>query len=132
MLNDMNKKVLLYIDDDQEDIEFFREAVRSIDPSCVCLDARNGEEGLKLLSTLTPDYIFLDINMPVMDGKETLKSIQIDKRLNKLPVYMLSTTSNPREREVFRKLGAKACLIKPNSFNALCDTLKSYLKDSPL
>lgn len=126
-MNDMNNKVLLYIDDDPEDMEFFREAVKTVDPSCVCVSARNGAEGLKLLATLTPDLIFLDINMPVMDGKETLKSIKVDSRLNKLPVFMLSTTSNPREREVFRKLGARACLIKPNSFNALCDTLKDYL-----
>jgi CheY-like chemotaxis protein len=127
----MHKKVLLYIDDDPEDIEFFRDAVKAINPSYVCVGARNGEEGLKVLSTLTPDLIFLDINMPVMDGKETLKSIQVDNRLRKLPVLMLSTSSNPREREVFRKLGAKACLVKPNSFNALCDTLKGYLQEVP-
>ena len=127
----MSNRVLLYIDDDAEDMEFFREAVRSIDPSCVCFGARNGVEGLNLLSTLTPDIIFLDINMPVMDGKETLRSIQRDTRLNKLPVFMLSTTSNPREREVYRKLGAKAFLVKPSSFNALCETLKDYLQEVP-
>jgi CheY-like chemotaxis protein len=128
-MNQMNNKLLLYIDDDPEDMEFFREAVETVDPSCVCIGARNGAEGLQLLSTITPDLIFLDINMPVMDGKETLRSIQVDSRLNKLPVFMLSTTTNPREREVFRKLGAKACLIKPNSFTALCETLKGYLKE---
>jgi CheY-like chemotaxis protein len=127
----MNNKVLLYIDDDPEDMEFFREAVKLIDPSCLCVGARNGVEALKLLSTLTPDLIFLDINMPVMDGKETLRSIQTDHRLSKLPVFMLSTTSNPREREVFRELGAKAFLVKPTSFNALCDTLKDYLQEVP-
>lgn len=127
----MNNKVLLYIDDDPEDMDFFCEAVRTIDPSCICVGAKNGAEGLKLLSTLTPDLIFLDINMPVMDGKETLKSIQVDSRLNKLPVFMLSTTSNAREREVFRKLGAKACLVKPNSFEALCTTLKDFLQKVP-
>lgn len=127
----MNHKVLLYIDDDPEDMEFFREALRTVDPSCECVGARNGLEGLNLLTTLTPDLIFLDINMPVMDGKEMLKSIQVDSRLNKLPVFMLSTTTNPREREVFRKLGAKACLIKPNSFEALCDTLRNFLQEVP-
>jgi len=127
-MNHMNNKLLLYIDDDPEDMEFFREALKTVDPSCICIGARNGAEGLQLLTKITPDMIFLDINMPVMDGKETLKSIQVDSRLNKLPVFMLSTTSNPREREVFRKLGAKACLIKPSSFNALCDTLKDYLQ----
>ena len=125
----MNNKVLLYIDDDPEDMEFFREAVKAIDPSFVCIGARNGAEGLQLLTKVTPDLIFLDINMPVMDGKETLKSIQVDSRLSKVPVLMLSTTSNPRERETFRKVRAKACLIKPDSFNAVCDTLKDYLQE---
>jgi CheY-like chemotaxis protein len=127
----MNRKVLLYIDDDPEDMEFFREAVRMVDPSCQCIGARNGQEGLEVLATLSPDLILLDINMPVMDGKETLKLIQVDNRLNKLPVFMLSTTTNPREREVFRKLGAKACLIKPNSFDALCDIVRNFLQEVP-
>jgi CheY-like chemotaxis protein len=127
-----SSKVLLYIDDDPEDMEFFREAVRVVDPSYVCVGARNGAEGLNVLTTLTPDLVFLDINMPVMDGKETLRSIRTDKRFNKLPVLMLSTTSNPIEHEVFRTMGANACLIKPNTFEGLCDTLKDYLQPIPV
>jgi CheY-like chemotaxis protein len=123
----MESKVLVYIDDDPEDMELFCEAVKVINPSYTCVGARNGKEGLRLLSSLTPDLIFLDINMPVMDGTETLKSIKVDSRLNKLPVLMLSTTSDPRERETFKKLGAKACLTKPSTFDGLCSTLKRYL-----
>ena len=124
----MDSKVLLYIDDDPEDMELFCDAIKAIDPSYVCVGARNGKEGLNLLSNLTPDFIFLDINMPVMDGKETLKSIQVDPRLRDLPVLILSTSSNPQEREAFRRLGAKACLTKPNTFDALYNSLKDFLQ----
>lgn len=123
----MEGKVLLYIDDDPEDMELFCDAVKVIDPSYVCIGAKNGQEGLELLSRLTPDFIFLDINMPVMDGKETLQSIQVDQRLKDLPVLILSTSSNPKEREVFRRLGARAYLTKPNTFDALCETLRDFL-----
>ena len=124
----MDSKVLLYIDVDPEDMELFCDAVKTIDPSWICLGGRNGQEGLDILINLTPDLIFLDTNMPVMDGKETLQSIQVDERLKDLPVLILSTTSNPQEREVFRRLGAKACLTKPNTFDALCNTLKDFLQ----
>ena len=62
--------VVLNVDDDHEDREFFCDALREIDPSVVCLIAASGMEALALLQDrdALPDYIFLDINMPMMDG----------------------------------------------------------------
>ena len=60
--------VVLNVDDDQEDREFFCDALKEIDASIVCLVAESGMEALSLLQSHMPlpDYIFLDINMPMM------------------------------------------------------------------
>lgn len=120
--------LLLCVDDDPDDVELLCEAVKTIDQRHICVVARNGGEALKLLETLRPDAIILDVNMPVMDGKETLRFIRKDNDFDDVPVYMLSTTTNPLEMKSYKKMGASACFTKPNSFQALCQTLTPLLK----
>lgn len=118
---------LLYVDDDTEDIEIFHEAIKTIDDSTVCVTANNGEQGLIVLRTIIPDCIFLDINMPVMDGKETLRNIRRDKRFQSVPVFILSTSGNKNEAELCELLGATAFLTKPDNFSDLVKNLKSVI-----
>jgi CheY-like chemotaxis protein len=119
---------LLYIDDDAEDIEFFCDAIKNIHPRYLCLVAQNAKDGLHILETLIPDVIFLDINMPAMNGKEALRAIRSRKDLASVPVCMLSTTTNRNELNMCRELGATECFVKPNSFAELCNTLESFFK----
>jgi CheY-like chemotaxis protein len=119
---------LLCIDDDPEDVELFQDAVRVIDSNYTCIVANNGFEGLEKLTSLVPDHIFLDINMPVMDGKETLSHIRKDARLNSVPICILSTSVSRRDAELCRILGANQCLVKPNSFDKLIDDLRKVIK----
>src|SRR5688572_30884496 len=67
---------ILYIDDDADDREIFMEAVKTISPEIVCYEACDGVEGLVTLHSLVipPDVIFLDVNMPRMNGKQSLRS----------------------------------------------------------
>jgi CheY-like chemotaxis protein len=115
---------LLCIDDDPDDIEIFCEAMKQVDPSCVCAVANNGKHALDILRTLKPDMVFLDVNMPVMNGKDTLQGIRANEKLDSVPVCMLSTYINDDEAEVYRELGATECLIKPRSFSAFCQMLQ--------
>ncbi|WP_276370933.1 response regulator [Chryseolinea sp. H1M3-3] len=116
--------VALYIDDDEEDVEFFVEAIKTIDPACSCVTAVNGRDGLKTLEAVTPDIIFLDINMPVLNGKETLRLLKSSTRFHKIPVFMISTSKNPDEISICTQLGANDFIIKPNTFSELCKTLE--------
>ncbi len=118
---------LLCIDDDPEDVEMFQDAVRLIDPGYTCVVANNGREGLGILATTLPDYIFLDINMPVMDGKETLRNIRQDQRFDSVPVCILSTSTSKSEADLCRILGATNCLVKPNTFEELVWGLRTCL-----
>lgn len=119
---------VLLIDDDSDDIDLFSEAVSNISPEIKCWTANDGFEGLKLLNeelVVLPDYIFLDVNMPVMGGRECLAKIKSNSRLKSIPVFMYSTTSNANEIQELRKLGAKDFVIKPANFNSLVNLLKS-------
>src|SRR5687767_5219452 len=116
--------VILYVDDDPEDIEIFIEAVKEIDGSITCMVAQNGRDAMDILrADLVPDFVFLDINMPVINGKLILKEIRKDKKLEKLPVVMYSTTLNLIEIEEYQKMGANHFMKKHNHFQDLCDAL---------
>lgn len=121
--------VLLNIDDDPEDLDNFFRAVKTVNPLAKCLLARNAKEALHILKdTLLPDYIFLDIRMPMMDGKTVLSELRKNKRLRSVPVIMYSSSINPREIEEYESLGANEFLNKPRDFFSLCNALVSYLK----
>ena len=124
--------IILAVDDDTEDFEFFSEAIREIDSSITILKAANGHEALEVLKThvLMPDYIFLDINMPLMDGKTCLHEIKKDPALKKIPVVMYSTSSNQTEIMHFKTLGANF-LVKPDRFSNLVKSLMFILGYSP-
>jgi CheY-like chemotaxis protein len=116
--------IILAVDDDVEDFEFFSEAVKEIDPSIIILKASNGIEAMQMLENhlLMPDYIFLDINMPLMDGKTCLQSIKQHERLKEIPVVMYSTTSNQTEIKQYKTMGA-GFLVKPDRFSHLVKSL---------
>ena len=119
---------LLFIDDDPEDLELFQEATKIIDSTSLCMSANNGKDGLTILNTILPDCIFLDINMPVMNGLETLKNIRKNKRFQEIPIFILSTSKDKYEAQVCRALGAKEFLIKPDSFRELVTELRSAIE----
>jgi CheY-like chemotaxis protein len=122
--------IILHVDDDAEDREIFSEAVYEVNSSIECLAATDGIEALLLLSGevtyLKLDYIFLDINMPKMDGIALLKAIKEDKRLNQIPVCMLSTACNEKEIADINSLGAKY-IQKQNDFGKTVSMLSSIL-----
>jgi CheY-like chemotaxis protein len=119
--------LVFYADDDREDCELFREALHFIDSSITCITAQDGREALAFLQHTKelPEYIFLDINMPVMDGKKCLIEIKKTQTLKHIPVIMYSTTSDTNEIREYYKLGAHDFLIKPDNFARLCESLDS-------
>ncbi len=128
----MEKKIcVLYADDDADDVELFQEILREIDRSILFLYAADGLQALKVLreAIVLPDIVFLDINMPLINGKECLMEIRRDEYLKKLPVVMYSTSST--ENEVVRclELGASDYLCKATNSAKLRQDLESILKN---
>lgn len=116
---------ILYVDDDADDREIFCDAVRSIDENIICVTATNGLDALSFLESQTqlPDVVFLDINMPLMGGKTCLAEIRGSKKMAHLHVIMFTTSTNPREIEECKKIGANDFINKPASYLHLRELL---------
>jgi DNA-binding response OmpR family regulator len=122
--------VILIVDDDGEDRELFREAIMEIDPAIQCFSAKDGRDALNQMNfemIVLPDFIFLDINMPIMNGKECLTEIKKHARFKHIPVIMYSTTSDTKEIKGYYTLGAHDFLIKPHNFKKLVEALSSIV-----
>jgi len=118
------------IDDDPDDQEIFCMALDELNPAIKRVMASNGEDGIKKLSLnpqIPPDYIFLDLNMPRMNGIECLKEIKKVKYLQKTKVIMYSTTDARDVRELTKDLGAYDFIVKPPSFLKLVEFLSDVL-----
>ncbi|MCW3077503.1 MAG: hypothetical protein JWO32_2112 [Bacteroidetes bacterium] len=102
------KKILMIVDDDKDNRLFFEIAVRELGINFECVCAENGLEAIELLDKMTvlPDYIFLDLNMPVMGGKECLKVLKMNAKLSGVPVIMYSTSNYMEDIESTKQLGA--------------------------
>ena len=126
--------ITLYIDDDIEDTEIFEEAITSVDPNVVFYSAADGHEGFRILEQITvvPDFIFLDVNMPRMNGKEFLNQIKKKVTFRSIPVIMYSTTSHAEEIRNYKKMGAFAFVKKPDSFKTLQEVLHKIIENKTL
>lgn len=120
--------VILYADDDLEDLDTFCDIAKQINPTIEVINARNGSEVLEYLenSPDLPGMIFLDINMPTMDGKSCLKFIKKDERFNTIPVIIYTTSNNQRDLQLCKELGASGFIKKPSSMKEATEKLASY------
>ena len=115
---EMHKKILM-IDDDADDAQIFEEALSEMDASLAFYRAWDGQEALDILfqnKIENPDIIFLDVNMPGMNGWQFLKLIKEEESYKHIPVIVYSTASLQREADIAKDLGAACFLTKPNDF----------------
>jgi len=120
---------IFHIDDDQDDIDFFIAAIAYISDEKSCFSFTNASKApQKLVSgELIPDVIFLDLNMPVINGQEFLSTLKSTAGLQDIPVIILSTASDSLLVHKLKGKGASGFLIKPASIKDLSNLLRPYL-----
>jgi CheY-like chemotaxis protein len=125
----MGYKNLLLIDDDEDDQEIFLEALKIISHSVTYLAHSLAQDALKKLISqeIDPDVIFLDLNMPMMNGHQFLIEIKKIEGLKSIPVIMFSTTSHIHTIQISKDLGAHAFITKPRNFEELIKILKPLI-----
>jgi CheY-like chemotaxis protein len=118
---------ILYVDDDRDDQELFIEVLKEIEPTYQCVVASDGIEALESLLKINPlpVCIYIDLNMPRLNGWELLKTLASDPAYALIPKFMISTAQFPRNINKARELGAKDFLTKPYSYNEFVKMLKS-------
>lgn len=119
------------IDNDEEDHEIFRMAMEEVDPDILCYFADNGISAINKLKNeeaFKPSCIFIDMNMPLMNGNECLQEIKKIERLHEVPVYIYSTAADPVTIAKAKQSGAADIIIKPASFKGLTELLSTLFK----
>src|SRR5438477_9407980 len=119
----MTKFIRLFlVDDDMDDILIFREVLQDVNPTIDFRSAADGHEALSILRTKNndlPDVIFLDLNMPRMDGKECLAELKKDPQLQRIPVIMYTTSCQSKDIEETMLKGAICFITKPTNIKEL-------------
>ncbi|MFL5745107.1 MAG: response regulator [Niastella sp.] len=123
---------ILVADDDADDRAILQDAMAELEASHVLCFAQNGEEVLRILGKdfnagCKPALIILDLNMPKLNGTETLRRIKNDERFKTVPVIIYSTSLNPMEKDKCMMLGAHSYITKPVTFKESMDTARSFL-----
>lgn len=90
---------ILLVDDDPDDVFLLSDAFKAVNPFCEIVEAYDGDAALQLLDELyerkeVPDLIVLDINMPVLDGREVLRVLKRSERYKEIPIVVYTTSSN--------------------------------------
>ena len=120
----------MLIDDDEDDREIFLSVIQNILPNATYTVAINGQDALtKLSEDSVPHLIFLDLNMPLMNGKQFLAARRESRMLNTIPVVILSTSSDQSTIEEAIELGAIYFVTKPDKYSAWEGALRDVLKN---
>jgi CheY-like chemotaxis protein len=122
--------IILLIDDDGEDRQIFCDAATEIDDAIKCYTAVDGVDALNWLADINnpvPDIIFLDINMPKMDGKKFLAEKNKIDSLRHIPAVIYTTTKRARDVADTKELGAVDFITKPIKFQDICDEIRSVI-----
>lgn len=115
---------ILLVEDNQNDVVLARAAFKRAKLAVDLYHVENGQQCLDFLRKRglyagmpTPDLVLLDLNMPIMDGREALQELVADDSLRHLPVVILTTSSAEKDILDMYKLRCSSYIIKPIDFN---------------
>lgn len=133
----MSERTILYVDDDPDDRDIFFLAMKDIHPQVNVVFAENGVQALDYLhaklnsDARLPCLMVLDINMPVLDGKETFQRVQNDERLQSLPVIIFTSSQKPSDKQLFNSMGIEL-IVKPSNMvymNSIANRMVGFCQD---
>lgn len=131
MSDSKHKHTILYAEDDADDLFMISQALAQFDGDIRLIHALNGFEALRQLEELkaegiTPCLLILDINMPGMDGKETLIRVKQSDEYRDIPVILFTTSSSDGDRSFAKKWGAEF-ITKPIMYNELQKLAETFV-----
>jgi CheY-like chemotaxis protein len=129
-MNQNTPLLLALVDDDDDDKEIFVDALEEVSPETRTKLFDNGAALLDYLNNANnelPDVIFLDINMPVKNGFDTLSEIRNSDRLKELCIIVYSTSDSPIDIQKSYRIGATGFVQKPSSHGALKNIISKIL-----
>jgi len=125
----MQQPYMLIAEDDQDDQFLLNAAFRESRLAVQVHFVQNGKEVLRHLEGISdnsrlPDLIVLDLNMPLLDGRQTLLRLKSCARYNTIPVIILTTSLSEKEKADCLRLGAANFLFKPPGYEKILTTAR--------
>ena len=120
------KPKVLICDDSQAMRQLLSMSARRF--GCEPVEAANGLEAIKLLVTFEFALLFLDINMPVLDGMKVIVRVREDPKIAHVPICVISTTDDEGVEKQLRDLGADYFLQKPTNRQMVDTVLQTVLR----
>jgi len=121
--NGQPRHTILAVEDSPGDMRLLKEALDDQDLPVNLYLVEDGQDAIDLLESLPssddlerPDLILLDLDLPRLSGKETLKKLQNRSDWNKIPVIVFTISEAAHDIEESYELGANCCLTKPIDF----------------
>lgn len=129
----MNKRQILWADDDTDDLMLMRHVLQDIGDNYDITEVGNGQEALDYLDAakqknLLPSLIILDMNMPVLNGKEALAVIKKDEELKNIPLVFFTTSNSELDKMYCRRYGVEM-ITKPPQYSSLKEAVKKLLNN---
>lgn len=120
--------VCLLVTNDPLDQAIFARALRDVSPNTVCCIAANGFEAMDIMTEekVIPDFIFVELNMPYMDGIEFLRQLKATQPLGQIPVIVHSGVPQMEKLPSLKAAGASAIYFKEYDYGGVCNILYLY------
>jgi two-component system response regulator len=130
----MKAQQILLVEDNPDDVQL---TLRALQKNNIANEVVLAEDGVEAIDYFTgrgrfagrdtstlPQVVLLDLKMPRMNGLDVLRSIRADDRTSLLPVVVMTTSSEDRDRIESYKLGANSYVRKPMDFNQFAETVR--------
>lgn len=126
-----DQKIIVCLDDDPDDRELLNSAIKDVDSTFKVINGDNGIKGLYILEQLIqigqkPCLIILDLNMPLMDGEQTLVEIKKKPGFEDIPVVIFTTSSLEKENPFFASHGVPV-VIKPVKYGSIVEQVRELI-----
>jgi len=120
-----NQITVLVVDDTPENRFLLQNSLTQM--NCIVECAENGQQALDKLTTFTPDIIFMDIQMPIMDGMEAIKKIRMNNHFKSLKCIAISASTLEHDQKYYINCGFDYFIAKPFSFNKISEVIIELL-----
>jgi CheY-like chemotaxis protein len=137
--------VILVVEDNEDDLYFMRRTLKAVAPQLPVRVAMDGQAALEYLrgtdrfadraENPLPSVIFLDLKLPKLNGLDVLAAIRGDPMLQSLRVYILTSSSEDKDRSRAQELGVEGYLVKPPTpemLRPIIGNLESLAVPSPV
>lgn len=119
-----NKRIILVADDDIDDQTMISGSLHELDQNCLVELVTDGQQAINRLENAAmpqPCLVVLDLNMPILNGMETLIRIRQNPSLQGIPIVVFTTSDSKEYRKQSLTLGAMDYIVKPNDYSGLME-----------